>query len=103
VNSAGAVIIGGGTAITKHISTTGAVNFGTVAHNACASQSVAATGASDGDTVAMGVPNSLGSIDGLTWFAWVSATDTVSVRACNVTGQDIQISSDMVRLDVWKH
>jgi hypothetical protein len=103
VSSTGAVTIGGGTSIVKHLSVTGSVTFGTVVHNACVSQSVAASGASDGDTVALGVPNVLGAVDGISWFAWASNADTVSVRACNVTGQDVPIPAGSVRIDIWKH
>ncbi|MFL6438648.1 MAG: beta strand repeat-containing protein [Terriglobales bacterium] len=103
VSSAGGATIGGGTPILKHISATALLNFDTVAGASCAVQTIVALGASDGDTVAIGVPNSMGSVDGLTWFAWVSTADTVSVRACNVTAAPASIPADNLRADVWKH
>lgn len=103
VTSAGATTIGGGTPIVKHISATATLSFGVVSGNSCIAQSIAAIGASDGDTVALGVPNSMGSVDGVSWFGWVSAADTVSVRACNVAAASVSIPSDIVRADVWKH
>jgi hypothetical protein len=104
VSSAGAATIGGGTAITRHISVSTALAFPQFAPVSCNMLSVTATGAADGDSVALGVPNALASINGLTWFGWVSAPGIVSVRGCNVTNQSVPAPPVAnVRVDVWQH
>ncbi|MBI1746950.1 MAG: hypothetical protein HYR55_10230 [Acidobacteria bacterium] len=94
----------GGTAITWHISaTSGSLSFGTIPANSCASLTLTVTGAADGDSVSLGIPNALASTAGVTFVGWVSAADTVAVKACNVTTMPITPSSASVRADVWKH
>jgi hypothetical protein len=98
------MVLGGGAAIIGHLSLTALIDFGSVQPNSCLTRAVAVTGAVDGDTVALGIPSALGSVDGVTWFGWVSAVDTVSIRGCNAT---LVATTDppavSVRVDVWKH
>jgi hypothetical protein len=103
VNSAGAVTIGSGTPILKHISTSTGVSFVSLAPASCQVITTSITGASDGDTVALGVPNSLASAGDLVLFAFVSAPDTVSVRTCNMGAASVNNPAGDVRIDVWKH
>jgi hypothetical protein len=104
VSSAGAATIGGGTAITRHISVSTSLAFPQFSQDSCNALSVTAAGAADGDSVALGIPNALAAINGLTWFGWVSAPDTVSVRGCNVTNQSVAAPpAANVRVDVWQH
>jgi hypothetical protein len=103
VSSAGAVTIGGGTPIAQHISTTAGVTLTSLAAASCQVSSVSAAGASDGDSVALGVPNALASSGDLVLFGWVSAPDTVSIRACNMGAASIASAAGTVRVDVWKH
>lgn len=78
----GNVTIGEGTAITKVLSTTATINFARTSANTCSdSSAITLTGAADGDTVSVGVPN--GSVPaGGTFFGWVSAANQVKVRFC---------------------
>lgn len=96
--------LGNGTPIVGHLSVVAIINFSAIAANSCQTQTASVPGASDGDTVVLGIPNALGSVDGVTWFAWVSAAGTVSIRGCNATliatGSPPPAS---IRLDVWKH
>ncbi len=104
VSSAGAVTIGGGTPITQHMSTTASLDFPGLDGNSCNTLSVAVNGAADGDPVALGIPNTLGSLDRVTWFGWVSGPGVVSVRACNTAryrAPDPPAAN--VRVDVWQH
>ena len=82
--------INGGTAVTKFLSATASLDFTALAANSCEVLTVTVTGAADGDIVDLGVPNALSDVDGATerttFFGWVSAANTVSVRRCNVTG-----------------
>jgi hypothetical protein len=103
VSAAGAVTIGNGTPIAQHISTTASVSFSSLASASCAVVTTNATGASDGDSIALGVPNGLASAGDIILFGWVSAPDTVSIRACNMGGATLENSVGSVRIDVWKH
>src|SRR5262249_28046877 len=81
---AGSVTIGGGTAITDHISVLVNPTFAALKPGECATQSFTLTGAADGDTIALGVPNARMTGGGsLIYTAWVSATDTITAQACN--------------------
>jgi hypothetical protein len=104
VSATGAATIGGGTAIARHLSVTAPLTIPQLAHSSCGAVPITVAGATDGDTVALGVPNALASTDGLTWVGWVSAAGTVSVRICNVTAQAVPAPAAVnVRVDVWQH
>ena len=93
-----------GTPITDHRSATSSLDFASVPALDCSDITMAVASSTDGDTVNLGVPNSLASVAGLTFSGFVSATNTVTVRACNAKGS---ASTDPpaadVRADVWKH
>lgn len=76
--------INGGTAITKVISATAALDFDL---SGAASQdlTITCTGAALGDSVALGIPHASVTADTL-FIAWVSAADTVTVRALRTSG-----------------
>jgi hypothetical protein len=103
VSAAGAVTIGGGTPIAQHISTTAPVSFTGLAPASCAIVTTTNTGATDGDSVALGVPNALASAGDLVLFGWVSAPDIVSIRVCNMGSTALDTPAGNVRVDVWKH
>ena len=101
---AGPTQFGGGTGITKHISATASVHFGSIAANSCATATLAAVGASDGDTVSLGIPGKLASLTGVTFIGFVSAPNVVTIKACNVTASASGNSSPVtVRADIWQH
>lgn len=98
------VTIGGGTAITKHLSTTASLDFDlSGAGITCQDLTVTVTGAADGDSVTTGVPNALASTAGVTFNGFVSAANTVTVRACDVTSGNPNPAAATVRADVWQH
>jgi hypothetical protein len=102
----GSVSIGGGTAITEHISVLVNPTFVALKPGECASQSFTLTGAADGDTIALGVPNARMTGGGnLIYTAWVSAADTISVQACNANANSPQktAGTGSIRVDLWKH
>lgn len=110
IDSAGAVsaqtiTISGGTSITNHISATAPLDFPIIGANSCQTLTITATGAADGDTVSLGVPNALASASStLAFNGWVSAADTVTVRVCQIAGQATSDpAAATVRADVWKH
>ncbi len=99
------LVIGSGTSISKHLSSTASLDFPVIAGNSCDAQTVTVTGAAVGDTVALGVANSIASASTtLSISGWVSATDTVSVRVCQVaTTATSDFAADTVRASVWKY
>lgn len=103
VSSAGAVTIGGGTPIAQHISVTAPLSITGLAPASCRVMTVAATGASDSDSVALGIPDAFASGGDLVLFGWVSAPDTVSIRLCNMGSADPGALSGTARVDIWKH
>jgi hypothetical protein len=80
--AAASVTIGSGTAITRVLSATASLDFGSIAANSYADLTLTVTGAAVGDTVAIGVVNGSVPAD-VSFFAWVNATNTVTVRAAN--------------------
>ena len=58
------------------------LDFGNTSAQNSADLTVTVTGAADGDVVSLGVPN--GAVQPTSsYFAWVSATDTVTIRFTN--------------------
>jgi hypothetical protein len=90
--------------IKAHLSTTSTIDFAnTLAQTCTDSSGITLTGAASGDSVALGVTATPASTTGLTYFAYVSASDTVKVRVCNVTVGAIDPASGTFRIDVWQH
>lgn len=92
--------VGGGTAITKHLSATATLDFPNTNASNCADLTITVTGAATGDTVALGVP-AASVIAGGFFSAWVSAANTVTVRFCTLSNGNP--ASGSFRADVWKH
>lgn len=105
VATATSIAIGGGTVITKHLSATASLDFGATAAKTCDDLTIAVNGAADGDTVSLGVPNALASAAKTTITGFVSATNTVTVRRCNINPDAAADDSAAatVRADVWQH
>ena len=100
----GALTVGGGTPITRHLSSTATLSYPAFSPQSCNDLTVSVAGAADGDAVALGIPNALASLAGVTWSGWVSASGQVSVRGCNATSSATTAPpSTTVRVDVWQH
>lgn len=82
--------VGAGTLVTKILSATATLDFGSLAAGTVADLTITVTGAADGDSVIVTPPN--GSVlDNVTYTGWVSAANTVTVRAANnslITARD---------------
>lgn len=69
------------------LSSTTTLNFGVIAPNTSADLTMTVIGASDGDSVLLGVQNIVISTGtncvNISFFAWISATDTVTIRCTN--------------------
>ncbi len=68
----------------------------------CQTINLTVTGAAVGDAVYLGLPTTL-QLAGVTWVAWVSATDTVQVQGCDVDSSNPNPVAATVRADVWQH
>ncbi len=76
-------IAGNGNTITKVLSGSASLDFGSITAAAQANLTITVTGAAVGDEVIMSLPAAPAA--GLIFNAFVSATDTVTVRASNIT------------------
>jgi len=107
VSANGSLVVGsGGTAVTKHLSILVNPAFAALKPGGCTTATFTFTGASDGDTVALGVPNSRMTGGGnLVYTAWVAAADTLTLQACNANVNIPQktAGSGSIRVDLWKH
>lgn len=70
--------------LTKSLQGSATLNFGSTLPGACSDLTITVTGAADGDVVSIGVPNG-STITDTSYSAWVSGTDTVTVRFCNTS------------------
>jgi len=69
--------------VAKGLTATRNYDFGSLTQN-CETTTVTVTGAALGDVVSIGVP-AAAAVAGVTFTAWVSAADVVSIRCCAVT------------------
>jgi hypothetical protein len=77
------------------------LDFGNTTAQNSADLTITVTGAATGDVVSLGVPN--GSVSANTCFtAWVSATDTVTVRFNNYSSGAVDPSSGTFKVKVFK-
>lgn len=99
--------IGSGTTILKHLSATNTFDGGSVTLGSCLDLgTVTVTGANPGDTVISTPTPVTGGIETLllTWNAYVSSTNTVTIRGCSVATVGSQNpASQTWRADVWQH
>lgn len=88
--------------LAKTLTATATLDFPSTLPAATSDLTVTVTGAALNDVVAIGIPN--GSIaSGASFFGWVSATNTVTVRFINNTGINIDPASGTYRVSVLKY
>ena len=100
------VTINDGALIRGHLSGTASLDFDlSAAGITCQDLTITVTGAAQGstDNVTLAIPTALASTAGVTFDQWVSAADTVTVRACDVTSGNPDPAAATVRADVWEH
>ncbi|WP_353265806.1 hypothetical protein [Gemmatimonas sp.] len=101
VTSTNGFIAGTGATVTSILTATSTIDFTSISANTTADSSgITVTGAAVGDAVIVGVPATLAA--GLVVTGYVSAADTVKVRAANVTGSAIDPASGSFRVVVVK-
>jgi hypothetical protein len=71
--------------LAKTLTTTGSLNFPSTAANASSDLTITVNGAADGDAVSLGVPSAAVQTNS-NYTAWVSATNTITVRFTNNDG-----------------
>ncbi len=106
LNSGETLTIGGGTAITKHLSATAVLDFPAIPNNSCSSLTLTVTGAAVGDSVSASPSAVAGGIETFTttsWNAFVSSTNTVTARACKIGTNTVNPSGQTWRVDIWQH
>ena len=80
-------IAGSGNAVTKVLSATASLDFGSIGAAAQANLTITVTGAAVGDEVVMALPAAPAA--GLVFNAFVSAANTVTIRASNITASPV--------------
>lgn len=102
--SAGLVLGSGGTKITQHLSQAFTANYASVL-TAGTEYDLEFTmpGVAVGDTLHATVAVALASRPGILFSWWISAADTVYLRAYNHSGSTITSASGSVRFDCFKH
>lgn len=80
-----------GLTLTSVLGATATLNFGSIATTASADLTITVTGAAVGNTVALALPAAPAA--GIVFNAFVSAANTVTVRATNVTGSSVDPAS----------
>jgi hypothetical protein len=87
-----------GATITKILSASGTLDFPSIAAAGNQDLTIAVTGAAVGDAVILGLPASPDA--GVVFDAWVSATNTVKIRATNATAGAVDPASASYRVIV---
>lgn len=86
---------------TLALTDTATLDFGTIAPNGHQTLTITATGAALSDVVSLGIPNASMS-DHASYVAWVSATDTVSVKCFNFDGSSFDPAAGLFTVKVFK-
>lgn len=88
--------------LAKTLTATSSLNFGSTAAQSSADLTITVTGAADGDVVSLGVPNAAVNANS-NYTAWVSASNTVTVRFNNYSSGSIDPANATFRVSVTKY
>jgi hypothetical protein len=86
------------TSVPTFLTSSASLAFGSIAQAACAQLTFALTGASPGDSVAPGWPGTMEA--GLAGTMFVSVSNTVAVRLCNLSGASLTPANQTFRATV---
>jgi len=95
INIAGTSLSVDKTSVPTYLTATGSLSFGSIAQASCAQLTFALTGANPGDSIAPGWPSSIEA--GLVGNMFVSASNTVAVRLCNLSGSALTPAAQTFR------
>ena len=84
-------ITGSGSTVTEITAATATLNFGSIATTASADLTITVTGAAVGDEVIMALPAAPAA--GIVFNAFVSAANTVTIRATNITASPVDAAA----------
>jgi len=98
ISIAGSTLSVDKTSVPSYLTTTSSLSFGAIAQAACAQLTFALTGANPGDSIAPGWPSTIES--GLAGSMFVSASNTVAVRLCNLSGSSLTPAAQTFRATV---
>lgn len=90
-----------GVTVATRLTNTAALDFGSIAAQSHVDLTVTATGAVAGDCVSLGVPTASVTA-GVVYSAWVSAADTVTVRANNYTAGALDPASGSFKVAILR-
>lgn len=90
--------VGAATILAKLLSATAILDFGSINAAASADLTITVTGALVGDSVSIGLPAAPDA--GIVFFGFVSAANTVTLRAINITGSPVDPASATYRATV---
>jgi hypothetical protein len=91
VVSTNGFIAGSGATVTKILTATATLDFGSISAASQADLTITVTGAAAGDEVIMALPAAPAA--GIVFNAFVSAANTVTIRASNITGSPVDPAS----------
>lgn len=89
-----------GGVLTNILYATAVIDFPEVSPQDRQDVNVTVNGAVDGDTVSLGAPNDSVPSGAFSYFAWVSTTDTITIRAVNASQNPIDPGSGTFRVEV---
>jgi hypothetical protein len=88
--------------LAKTLTATSTLNFGSTSAQNSSDLTITVTGAADGDAVSLGVPNAAINANS-SYAAWVSASNTITVRFNNYSSGAIDPASATFRVTVTKY
>ncbi len=96
--------IGAGQVISKHISTSTAIDFGSVGAATCATASISISGVATGDLVSVTPPYAFAiEHEAISWSAYAT-TNVAVVKLCNPSaGATPNYAVGNFRVDIWQH
>ena len=100
VTSLNGFISGTGARLTSVLTNSAALDFASIAAAASADLTITVTGAAVNDEVALGLPATPAA--GLVFIAFVSAANTVTIRASNITAAAVDAASATYSVSVFK-
>jgi len=86
------------TSVPTYLAATASLSFGSIAQASCAQLSFVLAGANPGDSIAPGWPGTIEA--GLAGSMFVSASNTVAVRLCNLSGSALTPAAQTFRASV---
>src|SRR5579863_2667138 len=98
INIAGGLLSVDKTVVPTYLTATSSLSFGAIAQASCAQLTFALTGANPGDSIAPGWPSGIEA--GLAGSMFVSASNTIAVRLCNLSGSTQTPATETFRASV---